>query len=117
MRGLLITIALIGPILAIIFGTHALWTWLDTLWGASAASGIVSAVYLTVSSIAAIVVLSAGKPAVPAETHRSEGGSLLAVVESAVRRRPFESMTVMLGLGAIAAKNPGLVISTIRKML
>lgn len=120
MRGLLIVIALLGPILALIFGTHALWTWLDANWGASFASMIVALAYLLIASLAAVIVLVTGKTEAPAEEETpaaSSSGGLISVVEAAVTRRPFESISVMVGIGALLARHPGLALMAIRRFL
>lgn len=119
MRGLLIVIALIGPIVAIIFGTHALWIWLDANWGASFASMIVAIAFLLIASLSALAALLLKKAEPPKEEEPapSQSGGLLAIAEAAITRRPFESISVMVGLGALLARHPGLAMMAIRRFL
>lgn len=120
MRGLLIVIALIGPIVAIIFGTHALWTWLDANWGTSFASMIVAIAFLLIASLSALVALLLKKAEPPKEEEEPappQSGGLLAIAEAAITRRPFESISVMVGLGALLARHPGLAMMAIRRFL
>ncbi|MCF8879039.1 hypothetical protein L5876_04335 [Hyphobacterium sp. SN044] len=119
MRGLLIVIALIGPIVAIIFGTHALWTWLDANWGTSFASMIVAIAFLLIASLSALValLLKKAEPPKDEEPAPAQSGGLLAIAEAAITRRPFESISVMVGLGALLARHPGLAMMAIRRFL
>lgn len=119
MRGLLFVIALTGPVIAIVFGTHALWTWLDANWGASFASMIVAIAFLLIASLAAVIVLLTGKsvPEPEEEAEAPTGRGLMAIVETAITRRPFESISVMVALGALMARHPGLVLMAARRFL
>ncbi|MEN0652210.1 MULTISPECIES: hypothetical protein [Hyphobacterium] len=119
MRGLLFVIALAGPIVAIIFGTHALWTWLEANWGASFASMIVAIAFLLIASVSAVIalILDKSEPPVAEEPESSQSGGLLAIAEAAITRRPFESISVMVGLGALLARHPGLAMLAIRRFL
>lgn len=118
MRGLLYAIALLGPVVAVIFGTHALWTWLDANWGASFASMITAAAFLLLASVAAIIALLLKKdePESVPEAVAEGGNGLISLVESAIVKRPFETVSVMVGLGALLARNPGFALLMARRL-
>lgn len=57
MQILLIVIALLGPVLAVIFGCHALWRWAAVAYTPALASALLAAVWLGAGSIAAVAAL------------------------------------------------------------
>ena len=115
MRVFLIFVAALGPVVAIIFGTHALWMWLAVNWSVTVASAIVAAIYLGVSSLAAIAFLSIQeqkKDEPPAPI-----AGLIALLEESMQRKPVETTGAMLAVGVLLGRRPDLLMKAISKVL
>lgn len=115
MRVFLIIIAALGPIVAIIFGTHALWMWLAVTWSVTLASAIVAGIYLIVSSIAAIAFLSIQEQ--KKEEPPAPIAGLIALLEDAMQRKPIETTGAMLAIGVLLGRKPELLMKVVQKVL
>lgn len=140
MQILLIVIAALGPVIAVIFGCHALWRLMATLYGAPAASAVLAAVWLGAASLSAITLLvlqarrrrrkAAIAAAAAATPPRSDlaaalsvlpGGlgdsapRVLAALELAMARKPLQTTALLVGFGAILGRRPGALLRLLRE--
>ncbi len=123
MRIFLILVACAGPLVAIIFATHAGWSALARAYDAPVASGVIAAVYLGVGSIAAAASLllragaaRAGDKA-PPESRSRQAGSPLATLELAMRKAPYQTTAILVGLGVLIGKKPEIAAEAVRKFI
>lgn len=115
MRVFLIIIAAFGPIVAIIFGTHALWVWLALNWSVTVASAIIAAIYLGISSIAAIAFLSIQEQ--KKEEPPAPIAGLISLLEESMQRKPIETTGAMLAVGVLLGRRPDLLMKALSKVL
>ncbi|MHA6287677.1 hypothetical protein [Maricaulis sp. CAU 1757] len=121
---LLYVIALTGPLVALVFGTHAGWSALALHYPAWVASLGVALAYLLLASLAAIFILvrrrtllsvATGTP--PANTAGMGMAAFKApveILEASLRANPWQTLGVLTGFGALLATKPNLVASIIR---
>lgn len=115
MRVLLLIIAGLGPLVAIIFGTHALWIWMAANWSVAGASAVVAALYLLAASMAAIgflLIQEKKKDEPPAPV-----AGLIGLLEDSMRRKPVETIGAMVAVGVLAGRRPDLLMKVIQKVL
>lgn len=123
MRVFLILVACAGPLVAIIFATHAGWSALERAYDAPIASGVIAAVYLGVGSVAAgasLLMRSGAKRAkTQAETINTGGSasSPLATLELAMRKAPYQTTALLVGLGVLIGKKPEIAAEAVRRYL
>lgn len=118
MRLVLYLIALAGPLIAIVFATHAGWSALAFYYTPWAASGAVALVYLLLASVAAIVLINqkASKPERAAAAGLAALESPLKLLENAMRESPWKTIALLAGLGALAAQKPQLVANLLEAL-
>ncbi len=115
MNALLIVIALIGPIIGAVFATHAGWSWASVQYSPWVASALVGAIYASLGSIAAAILLwKANRKEPPSET-TSSSASPLALVELAMKRKPLQTTATLMGFGALLARKPKLAMETLSR--
>lgn len=115
MRVLLLIIAAAGPLVAIIFGTHALWVWLALTYSVAIASAGIAVLYLILASIAAIIFLAIQekkKDEPPAPI-----AGLIALLEESMQRKPIETTGAMVAIGVLLGRRPDLLMKAIQKVL
>lgn len=115
MRALLLIIAGAGPLVAIIFGTHALWIWMAATWSVAIASAGVAALYLLIASLAAIsflLIQEKKKEEPPAPI-----AGLIALLEESMQRKPVETTGAMVAIGVLLGRRPDLLMKAIQKVL
>ena len=115
MKIVLYVIALIGPLIAVIFGTHAGWSVLAAYYTPWHASGAVALAYLLLSSLAAILLLNS-KSSPPEKIAASSAAGFAAPVrllETAMRESPWKTLGILVGFGALVAQKPQLVVNLI----
>tara|TARA_E500000318_G_scaffold91577_1_gene89853 strand:- start:293 stop:655 length:363 start_codon:yes stop_codon:yes gene_type:complete len=112
---LLIAIALIGPVLGAVFATHAGWSWASTQYSPWVASALVGAFYACLGSIAAATLLWKAKASKPPAQTPTSSASPLALVETAMKRKPLQTTAALMGLGALLARKPKLALSALSK--
>lgn len=115
MRVFLLVIACAGPLVAVIFGTHALWMWLAVTWSVTIASAVVAGAYLILASLAAIAFLSIQeqkKDEPPAPI-----AGLIALLEESMQKKPIETTGAMLAVGVLLGRRPDLLMKALSKVL
>lgn len=124
MRIFLILVAGAGPLVAIIFATHAGWSALARAYDAPVASGVVAAVYLGVGSVAAAAALlmragakHAEDASSPPASRSDQAGSPLATLELAMRKAPYQTTAILVGLGVLIGKKPEIAAEAVRRFL
>lgn len=116
MNALLLPIALIGPIIAALFATHAGWSWASAQYSPWVASAIVGSVYAGLASLAAGVLLWKANRKAPRESSATRSASPLALVELAMKRKPLQTTATLMGLGALLARNPKLAMTALSQL-
>ena len=122
---LLYVIALTGPLVALIFGTHAGWSALALYYPTWVASLVVGLAYLLLASLAAIFILvrrrtllSMATGTRPPPATMGVGASTfqapVAMLEASLKANPWQTLGVLIGFGALLATKPNLVSSVIR---
>jgi hypothetical protein len=140
MQVLLIVIAGFAPVVAVVFGCHALWRWLAEAYAPATASLVLAAVWISVASLAAgaALIISARRRrrkealAALARTNGASGGDLaaqltglpgalgevapkaLASLELAMVRNPVQTIALLVGAGAVIGRNPAAVVRLAR---
>lgn len=140
MQILLFFIALLGPVMAVIFGCHALWRWAAVAYTPALASALLAAVWLGAGSIAAIAALvirarsrrrKAAVAAAAAASAPVTGGlaarltslpgglgesapRALAALEVAMTKSPVQTTALLVGAGAMIGRNPAAVLRLAR---
>ena len=115
MNALLIVIALIGPIIGAVFATHAGWSWAEAQYSPWVASSIIGAIYASLGSLAAVTLLWKAHEKAPETKAASTSASPLALVESAMKRKPLQTTATLMGFGALLARKPKLAMETLSK--
>ncbi|MFP4518182.1 MAG: hypothetical protein ACLFQ5_01870 [Oceanicaulis sp.] len=140
MQILLIVIASLGPVIAVIFGCHALWRWAAVAYTPALASALLAVVWLGAASLAAIAALilrarrrrrKAAVAAAAAAAAPASGGlaarltelpgslgerapQALAALELAMTKKPVQTTALLIGAGAMIGRNPSAVIRLAR---
>jgi len=123
LRVLLILIACAGPLVAIIFATHAGWSALERAYDVPTASGAIAAIYLGAGTIAAgaALLMRAGakraEPNVQARTKTGAAASPLATLELAMRKAPYQTTALLVGLGVLIGKKPEIAAEAVRRFV
>lgn len=115
MNALLIAIALIGPIIGAVFATHAGWSWAAAQYSPWVASALIGAIYASLGSLAAAILLWKARQKAPETKTGSTSASPLALVESAMKRKPIQTTATLMGFGALLARKPKLAMETLSK--
>ena len=115
MRILLLIIAAAGPLVAIIFGTHALWIWLAANYSIAAASGGIALLYLLLASAAAIAFLAIQEK--KKEEPPAPVAGLIKLLEDSMERKPIETTGAMLAIGVLLGRRPDLLMKVLQKVL
>ncbi|MGJ3232754.1 MAG: hypothetical protein ACFE0P_13260 [Oceanicaulis sp.] len=140
MQILLIVIAALGPVIAVVFGCHALWRWAAVAYSPAQASALLAAVWLGAASLAAIAALilrarrrrrKAAVAAAAAAAAPATGGlaarltslpgglgesapKALATLELAMTRKPVQTTALLVGFGALLGRNPAALLRLAR---
>lgn len=115
MQVLLLIIAGAGPLVAIVFGTHALWIWMAATWSVAIASAGVAALYLLLASLSAILFMliqEQKKDEPPAPM-----AGLLGLLEESMQRKPIETTGAMVAIGVLLGRRPDLLVKVLQKVL
>lgn len=115
MNALLIPIALIGPIIGLVFATHAGWSWASAQFSPWVASALIGAIYACIGSIAAAILLWKANRKEPPSEKPSSSVSPLALVELAMKRKPLQTTATLMGFGALLARKPKLAMETLSR--
>ncbi|GGE42635.1 hypothetical protein GCM10011367_16750 [Marinicauda pacifica] len=115
MRILLLIVAALGPIVALIFGTHALWYWLAVTWTVSIASAVVAGAYLLLASAAAITFLFRQEQ--KKEEPPAPIAGLIGLLEDSIQKKPVETVGAMVAVGVVLGRRPDLLMKVIQKVL
>jgi len=115
LRILLLIIAAAGPLVAIIFGTHALWIWLAATYSVAIASAAIAVIYLLLASAAAAGFLI--MPEKKKEEPPAPVAGLIALLEDSIERRPIETTGAMLAVGVLLGRKPDLLMKILQKAL
>lgn len=119
MQSLLWCIALAGPLIGLIFGTHGAWQGLESQYSAAIASLVVAGAYIGIGSICALVLLiraNQKKPEAKPET-RSSLPSPLRTVGKAMEHSPMQTTALLVGFGMLLAKKPQLAALAAQQIL
>lgn len=142
MQILLIAIACLGPLVAVVFGCHALWHAMANLYSTPIASAVLAGVWLGVASLAAVVALiirarrrrkKAALAAAAAASGAPAAGGLasmlstalpgglatsapkaLATLELAMANKPIQTTALLISFGALVGRKPAAVVRLAR---
>ncbi|MFW5661887.1 MAG: hypothetical protein ACOC05_10940 [Oceanicaulis sp.] len=139
MRIFLIVVAALGPAVALVFASHALWYALADAYSPAWGSGGLALAWLLAGSIAAIVALvlqarrrrkaaaaavaaaaATGSPATGGIAAMLPGGmgaaapKAIRTLELAMARKPLQTTALLVGFGAVLGRKPGMMIKLAR---